>query len=100
MTNSREKKGYVYIISNNNSPRKSAADNERGLMVNSSSGDESFDEASFTGGRLQNNQVEVPSLVSEATNWQSTMNDGLHVPVPIRSSGRYKNLPDYVLSNS
>lgn len=85
---------------NNNSPRKSAADNERGLMVNSSSGDESFDEASFTGGRLQNNQVEVPSLVSEATNWQSSMNDGLHVPVPIRSSGRYKNLPDYVLSNS
>ncbi len=84
----------------NNSPRKSAEDSEGGLVVNASYGDESFDEASFTGERLQNSQVDVPSLVSEATNWPSTINDGVHVPVPIRSSGRYKNLPDYVLSNS
>jgi hypothetical protein len=85
---------------NNNSPRKSAGENERGLKENSSSfntcgsGDESFDEVSFTGGRLYSNQVEVPSRVNEANNWQSNMNDGLHVSVPIRSSGRYKNLPD------
>ena len=91
---------------NNNSPRQSAEENERGLMENSpsfntyGSGDESFDEVSFTGGRLYSNQVEVPSHVYEANNWLSNMKDGLHAPVPIRSSGRYKNLPDYVHSNS